>query len=901
MSLPVPPQAPDADPDETREWQESLASVIHNAGAERAHFLLETLANQARQAGAALPHQATTPYINTIPAKLQQPAPGDHECEANIRSYVRWNALAMVVRANRKPGELGGHIASFASSAVLYDVGFNHFFRAKHPAFAQTKLGDGGDLVYFQGHSAPGVYARAFLEGRVTEKQLENFRAETGGDGLSSYPHPWLMPDFWQFPTVSMGLGPIMAIYQARFLRYLEARGLIPESDRKVWAFAGDGEMDEPESLGAISLAAREGLDNLVFVVNCNLQRLDGPVRGNGKIIQELEGVFRGAGWNVVKVVWGSYWDPLLERDEKGILRKRMEEALDGDYQTYRANSGAYIREHFFGASPELRAMVSHMTDADIWRLNRGGHDPHKVYAAYHAAFHHKGAPTVILAKTIKGYGMGDAGEARNIAHQQKKIGDDALKRVRDRFRIPISDEHIGEVPFCKPEADSPAAKYLQERVEAMGGGLPRRTADAPSLKVPPLSAFSALLEDSGKREFSTTMAFVRILNALVRDKELGERVVPIVPDESRTFGMEGMFRQLGIYSRLGQRYRPEDADQLMYYREDAKGRILQEGICEAGAMSSWIAAATSYSANGLPMIPFYIFYSMFGFQRVGDLAWAAGDMRARGFLLGATAGRTTLNGEGLQHEDGHSQLQAQMIPNCVSYDPAYACELAVIVRDGLRRMLEAREDVFYYITVMNENYAHPALPKGGEEDILRGMRLARESGMKKPKARARLIGAGTILRECLAAAELLENDHGVAADVYSATSFNLLARDGRDCARWNILHPGEKPRVGHAEGMLSRGSGAGSPVVAATDYMKALPDQIREFVPARYAVLGTDGFGRSDTRANLRRHFEVDRGMIVCAALSALLSEGKVSAKDAKSALKKHGADPKKPNPLGV
>ena len=900
MSLPVP-QTPDADPDETREWQESLASVIDNAGAERAHFLLETLANQARQAGAALPHQATTPYINTIPAKLQQPAPGDHECEANIRSYVRWNALAMVVRANRKPGELGGHIASFASSAVLYDVGFNHFFRAKHPAFAQAQLGDGGDLVYFQGHSAPGVYARAFLEGRVTEKQLENFRAETGGDGLSSYPHPWLMPDFWQFPTVSMGLGPIMAIYQARFLRYLEARGLVPESDRKVWAFAGDGEMDEPESLGAISLAAREGLDNLVFVVNCNLQRLDGPVRGNGKIIQELEGVFRGAGWNVVKVVWGSYWDPLLERDEKGILRKRMEEALDGDYQTYRANSGAYIREHFFGASPELRAMVSHMTDADIWRLNRGGHDPHKVYAAYHAAFHHKGAPTVILAKTIKGYGMGDAGEARNIAHQQKKIGDDALKRVRDRFRIPIADEQIGEVPFCKPEPDSPAAKYLQERVEAMGGGLPRRTADAPSLKVPPLSAFSALLEDSGKREFSTTMAFVRILNALVRDKELGERVVPIVPDESRTFGMEGMFRQLGIYSRLGQRYRPEDADQLMYYREDAKGRILQEGICEAGAMSSWIAAATSYSANGLPMIPFYIFYSMFGFQRVGDLAWAAGDMRARGFLLGATAGRTTLNGEGLQHEDGHSQLQAQMIPNCVSYDPAYACELAVIVRDGLRRMLEAREDVFYYITVMNENYAHPALPKGGEEDILRGMRLARESGMKKPKARARLIGAGTILRECLAAAELLENDHGVAADVYSATSFNLLARDGRDCARWNILHPGEKPRVGHAEGMLSRGSGAGSPVVAATDYMKALPDQIREFVPARYAVLGTDGFGRSDTRANLRRHFEVDRGMIACAALSALLSEGKVSAKDAKSALKKHGADPKKPNPLGV
>ena len=910
----MPDPIRDPDPDETREWRDALASVLANHGPARAHFLLETLVGDARQAGAAMPHQATTPYVNTIPASRQQPSPGDHECEAGIRSLVRWNALAMVVRANRKPGELGGHIASFASSATLYDVGFNHFFRAKNPAFADTQIGAGADLVYFQGHSAPGVYARAFLEGRFSEKQLENFRSETGGDGLSSYPHPWLMPDFWQFPTVSMGLGPIMAIYQARFLRYLESRRLLPKSDRKVWAFMGDGEMDEPESLGAISLAAREGLDNLVFVVNCNLQRLDGPVRGNGKIIQELEGVFRGAGWNVIKVIWGSYWDPLLERDDQGVLRKRMDEALDGDYQTYRANSGAYIREHFFGANPELRAMVSHMTDADIWRLNRGGHDPHKVYAAYHAAVHHAGAPTVILAKTIKGYGMGDAGEARNIAHQQKKIGDDALKRVRDRFRLPIADEKIGEVPFCKPKPDSPAAKYLKERTQAMGGGLPRRESDAPALKVPPLSAFSALLEDSGKREFSTTMAFVRILNALIRDKELGERVVPIVPDESRTFGMEGMFRQLGIYSRLGQRYRPEDADQLMYYREDERGRILQEGICEAGAMSSWIAAATSYSANGLPMIPFYIFYSMFGFQRVGDLAWAAGDMRARGFLLGATAGRTTLNGEGLQHEDGHSQVQAQLIPNCVSYDPAFACELAVIVRDGLRRMLQEREDVFYYITLMNENYAHPALPAGDEENILRGLRTVRRSGLKKPRARTRLVGSGTILRECLAAAEILENDHGVGADVFSATSFNILAREGADCARWNLLHPGEKPRVGHAERTLTArgggggkgldgpaGKGLGGPVIAATDYIRALPEQIREFIPGRFVSLGTDGFGRSDTRANLRRHFEVDRAMIASAALSALAADGEVPAKDAKSAMKKLGVNPEKPNPLGV
>ncbi len=883
--------AADTDAEETREWQEALEAVIVQQGPARAHFLMEKLIDQARRNGAYLPYSANTAYINTIPPSMQKPSPGDAEYENRIRSIVRWNALAMVVRANRKPGDLGGHIASFASAATLYDVGFNHFFRgANNPG--------GGDLVYFQGHSAPGIYARAFLEGRISEKELENFRAETDGGGLSSYPHPWLMPDFWQFPTVSMGLGPIMAIYQARFLRYLQNRGMIKPSDRKVWAFMGDGEMDEPESLGAISLAAREKLDNLIFVVNCNLQRLDGPVRGNGKIIQELESVFRGAGWNVIKVVWGSYWDALLYQDKKGALKKRMEEALDGDYQTYRANSGAYIREHFFGANPELKAMVANMTDEDIWRLNRGGHDPHKVYAAYHDAFYHKGQPTVVLAKTIKGYGMGDAGEARNIAHQKKKISDEAIARVRDRFRVPVPDEKIGEVPFYKPPEDSPEMKYFRERVKAMGGGLPARKDGAEPLPVPPLSAFASLLKDSGEREFSTTMAFVRILGMLTRDKNLGARVVPIVPDESRTFGMEGMFRQLGIYSQSGQQYRPEDADQMTYYREDEKGQILQEGICEAGGMSSWIAAATAYSGCGMAMIPFYIFYSMFGFQRVGDLAWAAGDMRARGFLLGATAGRTTLNGEGLQHEDGHSQIQAQLIPNCRSYDPAFAFELAVIIQKGLRQMLEERRDEFYYITVMNENYRHPALPEGAEENILRGMHPLRRSQLKKPKAKARLIGGGTILMEALAAAEMLENDFGIAADVFSATSFNIMARDGRDCARWNRLHPQKKPRISHAAKMLA---GCDSPVVAATDYIALYADQIREFVPARYVALGADGFGRSDTRPKLRRHFEVDRHHIALAALSALSQEGKTQPATVTAALKKYKINPEAANPLGL
>ncbi|MCH9705782.1 MAG: pyruvate dehydrogenase (acetyl-transferring), homodimeric type [Proteobacteria bacterium] len=885
----------DIDAEETREWQDALDTVLANEGPERAHFLLEKLIDQARRNGTYLPYSANTAYINTIPPSQQQASPGDPEIEARLRSYVRWNALAMVVRANRKPGDLGGHIASFASSATLYDVGFNHFFRGKINADEQTLP---GDSVYFQGHSAPGVYARAFLDGRISSEQLERFRMETEGGGLSSYPHPWLMPSFWQFPTVSMGLGPLMAIYQARFNRYLENRNLMQKCDRKVWAFMGDGEMDEPESRGAISLAAREGLDNLIFVINCNLQRLDGPVRGNGKIIQELEATFRGAGWNVIKVVWGSYWDTLLYQDKKGLLQKRMEEALDGDYQTYRANSGSYIREHFFGKYPELKAMVANMTDGDIWRLNRGGHDPHKVYAAYHAAFHHQGQPTVILAKTIKGYRMGDAGEARNIAHQQKKISNEALQRVRDHWRIPIKDEDLDKVPFYQPAKDSPEIKYLQERVQAMGGSVPNRQVEAERLTVAK-DIFAALYKSTGEREISTTMAFVRCLSALVRDKQIGQRVVPIVPDESRTFGMEGMFRQLGIYSRLGQLYRPEDADQMMYYREDKQGQILQEGICEAGAMSSWIAAATAYSTCGLAMIPFYIFYSMFGFQRIGDLAWAAGDMRARGFLLGATAGRTTLNGEGLQHEDGHSQIQAQLIPNCRSYDPTFAYELAVIMQQGLTEMLDEQKDVFYYITLMNENYSHPEMPKGCEADILKGGYLLNKSKLKKADGNVRLLASGTILTEAIKAAALLEKDFNIAADIYSAPGFNMLARDGQECTRWNLLHPGKKEKVPHITSLLS---GSETPVVAASDYMKMFADQIREFVPARYVVLGTDGFGRSDTRWNLRRHFEVDSYHIAYAAIAALAEDkkcSKVTGKTATAAIKKYKIDSDRKNPL--
>jgi pyruvate dehydrogenase E1 component len=795
--------------------------------------------------------------------------------------------MAMVVQANRISTELGGHISSFASSATLFDVGFNHFFHAP------SKERD-GDLIFFQGHSAPGVYARAFLEGRLSEEQLYGFRQEVDGQGLSSYPHPWLMPGFWQFPTVSMGLGPLMAIYQARFMRYLHDRAVLNTHERKVWAFCGDGEMDEPEALGAISLAGRERLDNLIFVINCNLQRLDGPVRGNGKIIQELEAVFRGAGWNVIKVIWGGYWDPLFARDKNGILLKRMEECVDGDYQAYKAKGGAYTREHFFGKYPELGDMVVNMTDEDIWRLNRGGHDPHKVYAAYAEAMSHKGQPTVILAKTVKGYGMGVAGEGQNITHSQKKMGEAALKAFRDRFNIPISDDQISAAPFYKPPADSPEMQYMHEHRQNLGGFLPQRRSKLEPLPVPALDEFKGLLEGSGDREQSTTMAFVRLLNMLVRNKAVGKQVVPIVPDEARTFGMEGMFRQLGIYSSVGQLYEPVDADQVMFYREDKKGQILQEGINEAGAMSSWIAAATSYSNHGVSMIPFYIYYSMFGFQRVGDLAWAAGDMQARGFLIGGTAGRTTLAGEGLQHQDGHSHILAGTIPNCVSYDPTYAYELAVIVQDGIRRMYQEQENIFYYITVMNENYVQPAMPDGVEEGIVRGIYQLDTGG--KHKHRVQLLGSGTILREVIAAAALLEKEFEVSADIWSVTSFNELRRDGLDVERWNTLHPQEKPKQCYVTEKLA---GQKGPVVAATDYIRSYADQIRPFITADYSVLGTDGFGRSDMRSQLRKFFEVNRYYIVIAALKALADRGEIKPELVGQAITKYKIDPEKPNPI--
>jgi pyruvate dehydrogenase E1 component len=878
---------PDIDPSETEEWLEALDGVLEHEGPQRAHFILEKLIEKARRSGAYLPYNATTAYVNTIPPGQEERSPGDHELEHRIRSINRWNAMAMVVRANKMSSELGGHIASFASAATLYDVGFNHFWRAPSEAY-------GGDLVFFQGHSSPGVYARAFLEGRISEEQLDNFRQEVDGRGLPSYPHPWLMPNFWQFPTVSMGLGPIMAIYQARFMKYLRDRGVLDTDDRKVWAFMGDGEMDEPESLGAISLAVREKLDNLIFVVNCNLQRLDGPVRGNGKIIQELEADFRGAGWNVIKVIWGSYWDALIARDTAGLLLRRMEEAVDGEYQVFKSKDGAYVRKHFFGKYKELLAMVANMSDDDIWRLNRGGHDPHKIYAAYAAAVRHKGQPTVILAKTIKGYGMGEAGEGQMITHQQKKMGTTSIKAFRDRFDIPVPDDKLEQIPFYKPAEDSPEMKYLRERIAALGS-VPQRRQKAAPLEVPALAAFQSQLEASGEREFSTTMAFVRILNVLVRDKHLGKQVVPIVPDESRTFGMEGMFRQLGIYSSIGQLYRPEDADQLMYYKEDKGGQILQEGINEAGAMCSWIAAATSYSTHGVSMIPFYIFYSMFGFQRVGDLAWAAGDSRARGFLLGATAGRTTLNGEGLQHEDGHSHILSSTIPNCLSYDPTFAYEVAVIIQDGLRRMLKEQQDVFYYITLMNENYAHPAMPENAQAGILKGMYLLRGARPEARGARVQLLGSGTILREVIAAADLLEQDWGVGADVWSCPSFNELRRDGMEVERWNLLHPDEPQRTAYVEQCLE---GRPGPAVAASDYMRTFADQIRPYLKRTYKVLGTDGYGRSDFRRQLRRFFEVDRHYVTVAALKALAEDGALPAAGVAEAIRKYGIDVNKPAP---
>jgi pyruvate dehydrogenase E1 component len=881
----------DTDPEETREWLDSLEAVIDAEGVDRAHFLLEQLITTARLRGTYLPYNANTPYLNTIPADRQPHYPGDREIERRISSMIRWNALAMVVRANQHSSELGGHIASFQSAATLYDIGFGHFWRAPSESH-------GGDIIYIQGHSSPGIYARAFVEGRLTEEQVLNFRREVDGHGLSSYPHPWLMPDFWQFPTVSMGLGPIMAIYQARFMKYLEGRSLGGMGDRKVWAFMGDGEMDEPESLGAIALASREKLDNLIFVVNCNLQRLDGPVRGNGKIIQELESDFRGAGWNVIKVIWGSNWDALLARDKLGLLRKRMEECVDGEYQAFKSRDGAYVRKEFFAKYPELLEMVSGMTDDEVWQLRRGGHDPIKVYAAYAAAVSHRDQPTVILAKTIKGYGMGAAGEGMNITHQQKKMGLEELKAFRDRFKIPVTDEQIAEVPLHRPADDSIEIQYLRERRKALSGSLPQRRRASQPLVVPPLSAFESQLTSTGEREVSTTMSFVRILSALVRDKNIGNRVVPIVPDESRTFGMEGMFRQLGIFSQVGQLYKPEDSGQLMFYREYQRGQIIQEGINEAGAMSSWIAAATSYSTHNLPMIPFYIFYSMFGFQRVGDLAWAAGDSRCRGFLLGGTSGRTTLNGEGLQHADGHSHVLASVIPNCVAYDPTFAYELAVIIHNGLWRMLTEQEDVFYYITLMNENYVHPAMPEGVQEGILKGMYPLTNGGGNGKGPRVQLLGSGTILREAIAAADLLRDDFGVAADVWSVPSFTELRRDGIEVERWNMLHPLEPQRRSYVEICLADRPG---PVVAATDYIRTFAEQIRPYVPRRYRVLGTDGFGRSDYRARLRSFFEIDRHYITVAALRSLADEEQIPASRVDAAIKKYEIDPEKPNPATV
>ena len=871
----------DVDPTETREWVEALQAVLAQEGTERAYFLIEQLVAMARQSGANIPFSANTPYINTIPIPQQPLYPGDTTIERKIRSYVRWNAMVMVLRAS-KHSNVGGHIASFASVATMYEVGQNHFWHApsdKHD----------GDLVFFQGHSSPGNYARALLLGQLNEEHMDSFRQEVGGKGLSSYPHPWLMPDFWQFPTVSMGLGPIMAIYQARFMRYIQDRGFANTEGRKVWAFLGDGETDEPEALGAIGMAGREKLDNLVFVVNCNLQRLDGPVRGNGKIIQELEGSFRGAGWNVVKVIWGRRWDPLLARDKQGLIVKRMLECVDGDFQTFKSKDGAYVREFFFN-SPELKALVADYTDRDIWELNRGGHDSTKVYAAFHSAVNHKGQPTVVLAKTIKGYGMGDSGQAQNTSHQAKKMSPESIRNMRDRFELPLHDDDLADLPYLKFAEDSKELNYMRQRRAELGGNLPSRRAKAAPLEIPPLSAFQSLLDGGGAgHEISTTMAFVRILNILTKDKKIGKRIVPIVPDESRTFGMEGMFRQLGIWSQVGQLYTPQDAEQLMFYKEEKHGQVLQEGINEAGGLCDWIAAGTSYSTHGVPLIPFFIYYSMFGFQRVGDLIWAAADQRTRGFLLGGTAGRTTLNGEGLQHEDGHSHLMSATVPNCISYDPTYGYELAVIIQDGLRRMYAEQEDVFYYITVMNENYEQPHMPEGAAIDILKGMYLF-AAAKRNASLRVQLLGSGTIFCEVVAAATLLQDDWEVTADVWSCTSFTELARDGQHCERWNRLHPTDTPKQAHVSACLSKSA---APIIASTDYIRAFAEQIRPFIKSPYTVLGTDGFGRSDTREKLRSFFEVDRFHIVVAALKSLADQEQLPASKVEVAIAKYGIDP--------
>ncbi len=876
----------DVDPVESQEWQDAIEDVIERDGADRAHYLLDKAVQRARAAGAKLPFSATTPYQNTISPDDEIEIPGDTEMEWRIRTINRWNAMATVVKRNKESSEYGGHIASFASSAALYDIGLNHFWRSKSAIH-------GGDLVFFQGHVIPGIYARSFMEGRLSEEQMKNFRSEVSGSGLSSYPHPWLMPDYWQFPTVSMGLGPLMAIYQARFMKYLENRGLIEKQDRKVWAFLGDGEMDEPESIGAIHLAAREGLDNLIFVINCNLQRLDGPVRGNSKIVQELEGNFRGSGWDVIKLLWGRGWDELLEQDTSGKLRQLMDETIDGDYQTFKSKDGAYIRKHFFGKYPETSELVKDWTDDQIWALRRGGHDPKKVYNAFKRATEAEGQPTVLLVKTVKGYGMGTAGEGQNTTHQQKKMQLDQLKAMRDRFKIPVTDEELEkDIPFVS--LNNAQKAYLAERRKELGGSFPKRSTEAPKLEIPGLDKFKGQLESTGDREISTTMAFVRILTTLLRDKQVGKQVVPIVPDESRTFGMEGLFRSVGIYNPKGQQYTPEDREQMSYYKESENGQVLQEGINEAGAMADWIAAATAYSNHGVPMIPFYIYYSMFGFQRIGDLAWAAGDSRARGFMLGGTAGRTTLNGEGLQHEDGHSHILASTIPNCISYDPTFSYEVAVIVQHGLQRMFVDQEDVFFYLTLMNENYQHPDMPMGAEEGIIKGLYRFRKTA-NPAKKHVNLMGSGTILVQAIKAAEMLQEDFGVTSDIWSATSFNELVRDCQDVARHNRLNPFAEQKTSFAAQTLANITG---PTIVATDYMKTYAEQIRACVPGRYTVLGTDGFGRSDSRVNLRRFFEVDAGHIAGAAMVDLWREGAVSDKDLEAALKKYDIDGGKPNP---
>ena len=885
----------DLDPSETKEWLDALDSIRRAQGDDRASYILDALHSHATENRLQLPQSVTTPYRNTIPVDQEKVMPGDLFMERRIRSLVRWNALAMVMRANTQSDGIGGHIASFSSAATLYDVGFNYFFRG-------SKDDNLGDLVFFQGHSSPGMYARSFLEGRLSVSQLDNFRREVDGSGLSSYPHPWLMPDYWQFPTVSMGLGPIQAIYQAHVMRYLSARGLVARGDRKVWAFLGDGECDEPETLGAISLAGREGLENLIFVINCNLQRLDGPVRGNGKIIQELEGAFRGAGWNVIKVIWGRHWDALIERDKSGLLLQRMNEVCDGELQNYKYNGGAYTREHFFGKYPELLELVKDLTDEQIMGLNRGGHDPYKVYAAYSEAVANKGKPTVILAQTVKGYGLGQGGQAANDTHSVKKLDIENLRRFRDRFGIPISDEQLETVPYYRPAEDSPELTYMNRRRETLGGPLPARKSEFEAMNVPSLKVFEKQLASSGKREISTTMAFVRVLSTLVKDKNIGKNVVPIVPDEARTFGMEGMFRQLGIYTSVGQQYVPHDHEQIMYYKEDKKGVILEEGINEAGAMSAWLALATSYSTNSYPMIPFYIFYSMFGFQRIGDLAWAAGDSQARGFLIGATAGRTTLNGEGLQHQDGHSLILANTIPNCKSYDATYSYELAVIVQSGLKCMFEEKQNYFYYLTTMNENYVQPAMPEGVEEGIIKGMYPLIRSQFPYDKAKQHnkvtLMGAGTILNEVVAAAGILKESYDVTADIWSLTSVNELVRDGQDVDRWNLLHPAETQRKGYVETQLE---GISEPVVIATDYMKAYGEQLRRYIASPLHVLGTDGFGRSDSRVALRRFFEVDRYFITVSALKGLADTGVIEASVVSEAITKFGIDSEKINPLNM